>query len=706
MNTGIVLELERKLGCKLIKEPIIVSEYKYVYKLKSNGESFVLKGYKLILAPLDQSEAKSIYEEAIQKLSRIYQEFYLAKIIYVMSSNFVKPLQIASTVLLPIEASIAVEMLFEDGGDSLKACFPLFKMPIELAFNWMRQSASALAVLNDIGVSHLDVKPENMIYNKTKKLLKIIDLGSASVYADGMLMNNLTKTISTKITECTLNYSPPEILQSIFCTGTSTNPVSYVIGSVDSYCWAMSFYALLLNKNDLQLNSEFKKYKLQTASIYKQFIESMKNDINKMKNNKNAKEIELITFISDILEVALQFDPVKRPKMMDILNALVKFEKSASIGEEYAKQEKESQKKYFKIFGISVDEYEHEIQTLKKQKKEIEEKIIIFQNEKVKALEDSQKFKHRIELIKSLSEKDAANNKLLLEKLQKENDLKLQAITLNLEQSKKIFEKKLNLLQNQNNEASSTFMNELQKKESIIINLEKEQKKQNLLFKEEEEKNRKKFENVIEKLKKENYLLQAEVCKYKSLVLNTKEEENKIQNSKFIPLAFHKAHPEDDFTFLLTSANSTFSFKKVINCLKSYKIYFSDLVQINRDMPDKKPYVKGIVHGQESALELYWLNNKKVEKMIIVTRIILINMEKSYNRSVSRNNESLPEHKKADSYYESNNGEDENVNSSKSKAEDSYYRSSHWDADLDYEDYDQNRSIDSYHSNYLSESYY
>ena len=43
----------------------------------------------------------------------------------------------------------------------------------------MRQSANALFLFHNLNIAHFDIKPGNIMYDESKGLLKIIDMGNA-----------------------------------------------------------------------------------------------------------------------------------------------------------------------------------------------------------------------------------------------------------------------------------------------------------------------------------------------------------------------------------------------------------------------------------------------------------------------------------------------------------------------------------------------
>jgi len=320
---------ETTLGGKAtLLNAIMQKTHKYVYKLSKEGKFYILKGNVLRFPSFDSPEASTRYPNNMKKLGFIYQEFYLSKVASVMSINFAVPLQIASKIELPKppekDATLYVEALYEYGGEPLSS-FKGKDCTIQRVYKWMRQSANALSMLHKIGISHLDIKPDNMVYDPETNILKIIDLGISVAYVDSKKLYKVTSKLSGKMRGFTEIYSPPEVIQ-IFGDKSMlkeyvSRPEKFIIGNVDVYCWAMGFYSLLLEKSSEQLQENIEKYHCETRGKYNAFLEDIKKEFARIKTN-DGMECEMKNAIEELLIQALAYDPNQRPKMNEIAKTI------------------------------------------------------------------------------------------------------------------------------------------------------------------------------------------------------------------------------------------------------------------------------------------------------------------------------------------------------------------------------------------------
>jgi len=116
------------------------------------------------------------------------------------------------------------------------------------------------ALLHNIGISLIGIKPANMMYEEILKIL----------------------TIRKEIKESV--YSPPEVLKKEEIEGQA----------VDIYCWAMCFYSIIANKEQKKLKKELKKYKLKQKEDYKGFKQSVKDKLKAIKNEQKLNAIEKV----------------------------------------------------------------------------------------------------------------------------------------------------------------------------------------------------------------------------------------------------------------------------------------------------------------------------------------------------------------------------------------------------------------------------
>lgn len=85
------------------------------------------------------------------------------------------------------------------------------------------QILDAVCYLHDINIAHMDIKLENIMYNKKENSIKLIDFGQSEFFKDG------EKYIYIKNFKGTIQYLPPEAFKSIFYTGNQVDVWSCLI---------------------------------------------------------------------------------------------------------------------------------------------------------------------------------------------------------------------------------------------------------------------------------------------------------------------------------------------------------------------------------------------------------------------------------------------------------------------------------------------
>eukprot|EP00826_Nyctotherus_ovalis_P055342 TRINITY_DN7340_c0_g2_i2.p1 TRINITY_DN7340_c0_g2~~TRINITY_DN7340_c0_g2_i2.p1 ORF type:complete len:375 (-),score=110.73 TRINITY_DN7340_c0_g2_i2:10-1134(-) len=339
---------------KVTSDVISLSEDKYVYKLVKDASLYILKGYKIPVSSTDDPEARSAYGEVLRQLGLIYQEYYLAKIDNAFNPHYVRPLHLATSFEPPEnpgeDGTIYAELLLEHSGDSLDTYRKKSGVKIKQVYNWMRQSANALSFLHGAGISHLDIKPSNMVYDEQRDVVRIIDMGSSTTYASQSQMFSSTKSVTTKIRELTIYYAPPEILQAYnnkaLLSSPISDPLEFIVGNIDVYCWAMCFYSILLRKRDKDLENELNKYKLGKTEDYSLFIDGLKSSIEDLAT-RDAEEQKLKGIITEVLVHALQYSPKDRPRVSAVVETMKTFDRKEGIALGYHELEKKSQEKIY-----------------------------------------------------------------------------------------------------------------------------------------------------------------------------------------------------------------------------------------------------------------------------------------------------------------------------------------------------------------------
>ena len=354
-------------------------ESKYVFEVKKGAEKYILKGVKMLLDIDPNLVDKKEFNETLENLKYLYQEYYFAQVASELSQHFAKSIAIDAKAIINKNStvSIFVEMIQKYGGIPLNK----IKAPdrIEFIYNWMLQSAFALMNLHAIGISHLDIKLSNIVYDEDKDLIKLIDLGSSTGYISNVLMDNATHTISNKLREFTAFYSPPEILRSY---KEMPKISEYVVGKIDVYCWAATFYVLLAKIDETIMGKRAEPYKLETPEKYKEYLTMVKGMIEKQEFGDD-KGKEVLIFLSGIIQEGLSFQPKDRPEFKDIVKKLVSFAEKKAMCAKYLQVCSESRldlmEKIFledrKKIGENDLEMKNKIKTLREKRKKYKEKL-------------------------------------------------------------------------------------------------------------------------------------------------------------------------------------------------------------------------------------------------------------------------------------------------------------------------------------------
>jgi len=251
-------------------------------------------------------------------------EYEIAKLLSSECENIAAPLDIKDWVDSENSNEICIEMLFEHGGESLLSYFR--KIKSNEIMEIIRQTVFALAIMENHGVFHSDVKPDNIVIKDG--IVKIIDFGVSQKLKEKTF---LMKTITKEMKGGTLIYCPPEV-----------SPGSKVVfGPVDMYCWGMTFYQLITGINMEQMNDESEKYRKQgnDYKIFMKMISELKIDGDVIGHQSKI--------LSDILLRVLDYNPKNRPTFNALLDI---FGKPVKMGKGKVQAEDENMNKKLKEF--------------------------------------------------------------------------------------------------------------------------------------------------------------------------------------------------------------------------------------------------------------------------------------------------------------------------------------------------------------------
>jgi len=339
-----------------IEKELRNSEGRYVYQVSHKGVPYILKGFMIQLEHLNPEDRNSVgfFKASLMEIIEVFQEYYFGKAAEPFNPHIAAPLALDFTIdVARNKASnslMCIEIIFEHGGEALTR---LKSITLELTYNLMRQSANALSILHNLGIAHFDIKPGNMVYDDGKDLLKIIDMGSAFGSPKKKKLAATTVKIEGKVRSGTLEFAPPEVL--LIGESIANNPnLGLSLASIDVYCWAMSFFAILTERTDAEMNSYYKRYRSGQEADYKGFMEIVKICFDCVMT-KDSKEEELKNLINSLLIDALQYKPKERLKMKDIIDKMKLFEKEKKYTLNYSKTELKQNRNILKILTDSDD---------------------------------------------------------------------------------------------------------------------------------------------------------------------------------------------------------------------------------------------------------------------------------------------------------------------------------------------------------------
>jgi predicted ATPase/tRNA A-37 threonylcarbamoyl transferase component Bud32/exonuclease VII small subunit len=178
----------------------------------------------------------------------------------------------------------SLAIIFEDiGGDSLSKLFQDIKSySLTELLNIMLMSVKALGEVHNLKLVHKDIKPHNIILNKSAGVLKIIDFGNASLLEKQSSYTPLNSSL-----EGTLAYISPEQ------TGRMNRTVDY---RTDYYSLGVTFYQLLTGELPFITSDPMELVHAHIA----------KTPVSPFEKNKTPK------VISDIVMKLLQKNPEDR----------------------------------------------------------------------------------------------------------------------------------------------------------------------------------------------------------------------------------------------------------------------------------------------------------------------------------------------------------------------------------------------------------
>ena len=98
-----------------------------------------------------------------------------------------------------------IGLLTEYGGINLRK----HKVQINELNDIIVQLIGVLNLMEEVGIAHFDIKPDNIVWDKQRMILKLIDFGTSISFYDDP--NRIYKPIRrNELSETTKAYAPPE----------------------------------------------------------------------------------------------------------------------------------------------------------------------------------------------------------------------------------------------------------------------------------------------------------------------------------------------------------------------------------------------------------------------------------------------------------------------------------------------------------------
>jgi len=274
-----------------------------VYLVRLNdGREFVLK-----TRYVKSAETKILMDKkARKKVDDLVREYYISRTFGKISNNTVKAIDMKQKYFESDKAE-CIEILWEYGGVNLtKICQNIdYHELMDITY----QLIDVLATMEEIGIAHFDLKPENIVYEKP--VLKIIDFGVAmEFYRSSHEVAQMMGKNRDKIRGYTISYAPPEILK-FEKTRNIENTKNFIPQKIDAFCFGMTFVFLWVKGNVQAL------FKLERDNLedHTEFIKML---------DKEEKGYFKGDF-PEIIKSCLAFSPELRPDFKKVRNEFEQF---------------------------------------------------------------------------------------------------------------------------------------------------------------------------------------------------------------------------------------------------------------------------------------------------------------------------------------------------------------------------------------------
>eukprot|EP01022_Parablepharisma_sp_SALTPOND_P007639 TRINITY_DN1319_c0_g1_i5.p1 TRINITY_DN1319_c0_g1~~TRINITY_DN1319_c0_g1_i5.p1 ORF type:complete len:850 (+),score=59.51 TRINITY_DN1319_c0_g1_i5:102-2552(+) len=195
----------------------------------------------------------------MNKYNSLLREYYIGKTLGQVSRNIVKFLDMKQ-INYPEKKTIRVELLMEYGGEDL--CGICNYLTVTEILNIAQQLLEVLALLEERGIAHFDIKPENITWDNNVQTLKLIDFGtSLAFYREPQRIKLPLQEYSKRLTGFTKYYAPPELLKE-------RDQKDVIPQKVDVFCFGITFLELLWMSHGIQIDVK----RDNTLTSHKEFL--------------------------------------------------------------------------------------------------------------------------------------------------------------------------------------------------------------------------------------------------------------------------------------------------------------------------------------------------------------------------------------------------------------------------------------------------
>eukprot|EP01022_Parablepharisma_sp_SALTPOND_P000890 TRINITY_DN105205_c0_g1_i1.p1 TRINITY_DN105205_c0_g1~~TRINITY_DN105205_c0_g1_i1.p1 ORF type:complete len:1220 (-),score=127.58 TRINITY_DN105205_c0_g1_i1:1178-4837(-) len=315
------IETPAKLERKHTKTDILDSYaklhpyYSLLYEKKANKDHYsaaylisLSDGQKLTLKVAQLSKTMT------PKINAVLREYYLQKTLPVICDKIVKAIDFK---FIEVEdgAKIRFEMLLEYHEafkDSFKGTMK-YGRSIQMAY----QLSYILSILEQQGVSHMNIKPDSIVLDENDDSLKLTNFATAIsfLHSPEKIMEPLGQHCD-RITGFTRFYMPPEVYQ---VSKPADLPLVLIPQKCDVFAFGMTCYEWIKWENGTSIGEVSRSTKFD----HEAFVRTVKKNVKKYKMH----------ILLDILDACLSFDPKKRSTFAEIRKRLEKELESSGFHE-------------------------------------------------------------------------------------------------------------------------------------------------------------------------------------------------------------------------------------------------------------------------------------------------------------------------------------------------------------------------------------